>query len=150
MRSRAPAVALAAFACGELGAGIARADCPQVRPTDPGGYEGFAYGASPVASFATPEGHVRVWYATAGAHAPSAKDAAEIAGKAVEEAMDGYAAMGFVAAIGDGDYPACASNGGDDRLDVYLVHFAGADGLATTERCAPSSAATAPRSGSRA
>jgi hypothetical protein len=135
MRRRASVVALAALVSGSLGAGSASADCPQVRPTDPGGYEGFAYGADPVESFATPEGHVRVWYTTAGAHAPHSSDSAAIAGKAVEEAIAAYAAMGFLPAIGDGDYPACASNGGDGRADVYLVHFAGADGLATTERC---------------
>lgn len=142
MRPRSRAVALAALASGALGAGSASADCPQIRPTDPGGYEGFAYGADPVESYATPEGRVRVWYATAGAHAPHQSSAAEIAGHAVEEAIDAYAAMGFLPPIGDGDYPACASNGGDGRTDVYLVHFAAADGLATTERCAPSGAAT--------
>jgi hypothetical protein len=142
MRRRSRAVALAALACGALGAGSADADCPQVRPTDPGGYEGFAYGADPVESHATPEGRVRVWYATAGAHAPHGSDAAQIAGHAVEEAIDGYAAMGFLPPIGDGDDPACAPPGGDGRTDVYLVHFAGADGLAATERCAPSGAAT--------
>jgi hypothetical protein len=136
MTRRSSALAAAVLTCGSLAADRASADCPQVRPTDPGGYAGFAYGADPTGSHATPEGRVRVWYATAGLHAPNGANAAEIAGHAVEEAIDGYAARGFLPPIGDGDYPACASNGGDARLDVYLVHFPGADGLATTERCA--------------
>jgi len=53
----------------------------------------------------------------------------------VEEAMAGYAAMGYLPAASDGDYPACASNGGDGRLDVYLVDFKGADGAVVSEQC---------------
>lgn len=136
MRPRSIASSIAALASAILAASAASADCPQMRPTDPGGYAGFAYGMDPVSSYTTPEGRVRVWFATSGPHAPAVAGAAELAGHAVEEAIDGYAAMGFVPVIGDGDYPACASNGGDDRVDVYLVHFANADGLTVAERCA--------------
>ncbi|APR75475.1 Hypothetical protein A7982_00821 [Minicystis rosea] len=110
-------------------------DCASVRPTDPGGYFGIGYGADPVASYDTPEGRVRVWYATSGSQAPKAIDAAKLSGQAVETAIDGYAAMGFLPALGDGDYPLCSSNGGDGRMDVYLVGMGGADGQAATEIC---------------
>jgi hypothetical protein len=141
MSDRSLIVALAVFAGTLLNGGPGRADCVKIRPTDPGGYAGIEYGSDPVASHATPEGRVRVWYTTAGLHAPDVSGAAEIAGHAVEEAIDGYAAMGFLSALGDGDYPPCASNGGDGRLDVYLIHFAGADGTAVTEQCAAAGAA---------
>lgn len=113
----------------------AHADCAPARPTDPGGYVGIEYGSDPVASYDTPEGRVRIFHATAGSDAPLTIQAAEKAGHVVEEAIDGYAAMGFVAPLGDGDFPVCASNGGDGRLDVYLIGMGGADGQAATQVC---------------
>lgn len=126
-----------------LGARGARAeDCPQIRPTDAAGFEGYVYPAG-AKSFATPEGNGRIWWTETGANAPSltstrpdgVPDAVAVVGVVLEEALAGYAKMGFKPPISDGDYPACASNGGDGRVDVYLVAFAGADGQTVTERC---------------
>lgn len=126
-----------------LGASVAHAeDCPQIRPTDPAGFEGYVYppGAK---SFATPEGNGRIWWTDTGPNAPSlastrpdgVPDAVAVVGVVLEEALAAYAKMGFKPPVSDGDYPACASNGGDGRVDVYLVAFAGADGQTVTERC---------------
>lgn len=119
-----------------LGSATAAAQpCPQVRPTDPSG--GIAhYDDLAAVTFAdAPGGHVRVWYATSGPHAAESVNAA-LVGEVVEEAMAAFVDLGFAPPLGDGDYPACASNGGDGRLDVYLVAFpSGADGAAGVDRC---------------
>ncbi len=117
-------------------------DCPQIRPTDPGGYGGYVYEGTPK-SFATPEGNVRVWWTETGVHAPplastrtdGVPDVVAVVGEVAEQAKAGYEKLGFKPALTDGDYPTCASNGGDGRFDVYLVLFKGADGLTATERC---------------
>jgi len=51
-----------------------------------------------------------------------------------EEALTSYAAAGYRAPLADDD-GTCGSNGGDGRLDLYLVDFAAADGSTVTERC---------------
>lgn len=141
--SFAGAFALAALAT--FAPSLARAGddpCPQERPTDPGGYLGYVYDVTP-SSFATPEGNGRVWYTTTGSHAVPTKstrldgvpDAVATVGEVLEHALAQYATMGYRPPLRDGDFPACASNGGDDRIDVYLVAFTGADGLTVTERC---------------
>lgn len=110
-------------------------ECPKNRPTDPTAVAGYVYEGTPT-SYATPEGNVRVWWTDAGAHAaPAGKDVAVTIGAVLEEAMVGFGKLGFKPALRDGDYPACGSNGGDGRVDVYLVAFKGADGMASTERC---------------
>src|SRR5262249_25278719 len=55
-------------------------------------------------------------------------------GTVTEDALTKYGLMGFRALPSDAD-PACGSNGGDGRFDVYLVAFAAADGTTATERC---------------
>lgn len=106
------------------------------RPTDTSGYQGYAYGDVEARSFATAK--VRIHWATSGAHAAtlassrddevpdSVAEAAEIA----EHALEAYEAMGYRAVPSDA---ACASNGGDERLDIYLVKFNGGDGACVAE-----------------
>jgi hypothetical protein len=114
----------------------ASAQC-QGRPTDGGGYMGYAYGAAPVQSFATADG--RVHYATSGPHAPalastrgdSVPDTVAFAAQTGQEALAKYAEMGFKRPPAEG----CASNGGDAKMDIYLVRFAGADGSTARESC---------------
>lgn len=123
--------------------GRARAEeCATNRPTDPSPPTGYAYGVA-AKSYATPEGNARVWWTETGTHAAvltstrgdGVPDSVAAVGEVLENAVAGYAKMGFKAALRDGDYPGCASNGGDGRLDVYLVSFTGADGQTISERC---------------
>lgn len=122
----------------------ARADtCTKNRPTDPAPYLGMGFDGVEPLSWDTPEGGVRVWYTASGEDAPNddstieagVPDAVVFAGRAAEDALAGYAAMGFLPPVGDATHGACASNGGDGKLDVYLVHFPGADGAAPTDVC---------------
>ncbi|WP_394843038.1 ABC transporter substrate-binding protein [Pendulispora brunnea] len=124
-----------------LAAGVAEAHAQTcTRPTDPAGYAGYAYGAAAVAHF--DEARTRIWYTTEGehrVHAASTRpdgvpDEVARAAAVTQDALDRYAGMGFRAPPPDED-TACGSNGGDGRLDVYLVHFTGADGTAVPERC---------------
>lgn len=117
-------------------------DCSKNRPTDPTGVGGYVYEGSP-SSYATPEGNARVWWTATGVHAPplasgrpdGVPDVVVTIGDVLEKSMVGFEKLGFKPALRDGDYPACASNGGDGRVDVYLVLFKGADGMASPERC---------------
>jgi MYXO-CTERM domain-containing protein len=113
------------------------------RPTDAAGAAGFTYGASEVRSFGNPR--VLAWYVTAGPHAVRAAssrpdgvpdDVADVAA-VTGAALDSYLAMGYRAPVSDAVNPACGPNGGDGRLDVYLVDMAGADGALVVEpgRC---------------
>ena len=121
------------------GAAEARAETCS-RPTDPAGYAGYAYGAAPVSHF--DEARTRIWYTTEGEHRVNATstrpdgvpDEVVRTGAITQDALERYATMGFRAPPGDGD-TACGSNGGDDRLDVYLVNFTAADGTTVPERC---------------
>ncbi len=118
-----------------LSASSARAAC-MGRPTDANGYQGYAYGGAEAKSFATAK--VRVHWATSGTHMAtlastrddgvpdSVAEAAEIA----EHALEKYAEMGYRAVPSD---VACSSNGGDEKLDIYLVKFNGGDGACIAE-----------------
>lgn len=118
-----------------LTARAAHAEC-RGRPTDPSGYQDYAYGAAEAKSFATSK--VRVHWATSGTHAPalastrpdSVPDTVAYAADIAEEALTKYAAMGYRAVPSDVD---CASNGGDEKLDIYLVKFNGGDGACVAE-----------------
>jgi MYXO-CTERM domain-containing protein len=149
-RARSSAVAISAFAALTLIGGAARAeDCPQLRPTDASAYGGYAYGG-PGKSFATPGGGGRVWWTATGTPAPDltstradgVPDAVATVGDVLDHALAQYATMGFKAPIGDGSYPTCADNGGDGRVDVYLIAFAGGDGVTVQERCTMVTGAT--------
>jgi len=125
-----------------LATSAAAEECPRQRPTDPSGYAGYVYEGTPK-SYATPEGNVRVWWTESGVHAAplattrtdGVPDVVATLGDVAEKAKVGFEKLGFKPAKKDGDYPTCASNGGDDRYDIYLVAFKGADGLTATERC---------------
>lgn len=113
----------------------ARAACSG-RPTDGGGYQGYTYGQAEVRSFATAQ--ARVHYATSGTHAPvlastrpdGVPDTVAFAAETAEDVLTRYAQMGFRRIPSDAG---CASNGGDDKLDIYLVRFVGADGSTVPE-----------------
>jgi hypothetical protein len=83
---------------------------------------------------------VRVHYALTGKHAPPQQstradgvpDTVAFAGDTGQDALTRYAQMGFLAPPADSP---CDSNGGDQRVDIYLVAFAGADGTTTPENC---------------
>ena len=115
----------------------ARADC-MGRPTDPGGAAGYSYDtAASVSSYAT--ARAKVFYATSGPNAASlattradgVPDGVGLAGDIAEDALVRYEQMGFQKPVPD----TCPSNGGDGRLDIYLVKFANADGTAVVESC---------------
>lgn len=120
---------------------LASAQCAP-RPTDPSGFQGYTYAPAEVKSHAS--GGVRVHYATSGAHAPDlvssrgdgVPDTVALAAELGEDALSRYAEMGFARPPSDAS---CASNGGDDKLDVYLVKFAGADGTTVKTACTGSS-----------
>jgi hypothetical protein len=84
---------------------------------------------------------VRVWYATEGKHAPeltstrpdNVPDHVALASQVAEDALDGFLSWGFQAPPDDTE---TGCDGGDGLLDVYLMAFAAADGLASPTRCA--------------
>ncbi|MBX3190037.1 MAG: hypothetical protein KF819_23630 [Labilithrix sp.] len=137
MTARSVAAAAAVVACSLAASRDASAQC-RGRPTDAAGYQGYSYGAAEVRSYATAA--IRVHYATTGAYAPNlattrgdgVPDVVALAGDSGQQALAKYAEMGFKSPPSDA---ACASNGGDDKLDIYLVAFAGADGSAVPEAC---------------
>lgn len=142
---RADGIAAALAGVGLLIAAPAAAqDCESSRPTEAAGAAGLAYGSAEVASFDSASGLARVHYALTGAHAPPAAstlepevpDAVVVAARAADDALSEYAALGFVPPLADGDSP-CASNGDGDAIDIYLVHFASADGQALLDHCRP-------------
>ncbi|MEA2753549.1 MAG: hypothetical protein QOI41_7692, partial [Myxococcales bacterium] len=116
----------------------AQAASCQGRPTDPAGFQGYSYGADVVKSFAGTS--VSVHYATTGANAvdpattraDSVPDTVALAVEVGDKALAKYAAMGFKAPPSDAS---CTSNGGDGKIDVYLVAFTGADGSTIPEAC---------------
>jgi hypothetical protein len=111
------------------------------RPTDALGYAGTKYAPDAPSSFDSE--HVRVWYAVTGPHAvrpgttrpDGVPDDVVVAAETSEAALAAFSAWGYRAPVPDTD-TSCGSNGGDDRLDVYLVAFAAADGTTVADRCA--------------
>jgi hypothetical protein len=59
-------------------------------------------------------------------------DTVALTGDVAEKALGKYAEMGFKQPPSDAS---CTSNGGDDKLDIYLVAFSGADGTTVPEAC---------------
>ena len=107
------------------------------RPTDAAGFASYDYAdAAEVKSFAGTK--VRVHYATTGQHAPTltstradgVPDTVAFAADTGDGALSKYEAMGYNAVPSDA---ACASNGGDGLIDIYLVHFTAADGSTHAE-----------------
>jgi hypothetical protein len=142
MRRVLAAVLAAGIVCATATA--AAAPCSG-RPTDPSGYQGYAYGAALAKAYDA--ARVRVHYAATGTHAPdpattrgdAVPDTVALAGQIADTSLAKYAEMGFKAPPGD---VSCTSNGGDDKLDIYLVAFAGADGTAVRESCSGRSCST--------
>lgn len=137
MRTRGILIAAAAFSV----ARTAAADC--TRPTGPGDALGYTYGSAAVQSFGNAS--VLVRYTTEGEHAVNATssrsdgvpdDVAEVA-RVTSDALASYAAMGYRPPVSDAATPTCGDDGGDGRLDVYLVHMTGGDGTTVAEsgRC---------------
>lgn len=132
-RAAAAFVAVASLAA----AREAEAQC-QGRPTDASGYAGYAYGGAQVETYDTQD--IRVHYTRTGNHAVATAstrgdgvpDTVAFAGDTAQDALEKFMAMGFKRPIPD----SCPSNGGDERIDFYLVRFAGADGSTATESCA--------------
>lgn len=122
-------------------ASAAEAQCPG-RPTDPGGVVGFDYDGDTVAHYDAPGGRVRVHYAEGGSHAPddtatppnTAPDFVVLVGEVAEESLAAYADLGFREPVPDVS-ASCDSDGGDDRLDVYLVNFGSGDGQTVSGPC---------------
>lgn len=149
MRARAAHGARWLSAVGLTALFIARvasaAEC--TRPTDPGGAQGYDYGSAQVRSFGNER--VLVWYVTEGKQAVDAAssradgvpDEVVLCAQVTSDALEAYADMGFRSPPLDSLSPACGSNGGDGRLDVYLVAMNGADGQTVAEagRCASDS-----------
>jgi MYXO-CTERM domain-containing protein len=110
------------------------------RPTDANGASGYTY--EPTAGVKTFDTkRIRVHYATSGAHAPTwpstradgVPDYVALAADIGEDAITKYVGMGFKDVPDDSG---CTSNGGDGRIDVYLVTFsAGGDGTTVPEAC---------------
>lgn len=118
--------------------------CVSGRPTDPGGTQGIDYDGAEVGSFDSPAGLARVHFALSGGHAPPAAstledgipDAVVVAAEAADQALRTFEAQGFAPPLGDVDSP-CQSHGDSDAVDIYLIHFAAADGQAPIDHCLP-------------
>ena len=115
----------------------AAAQCPS-RPADAAGYAGYVYAPAEVKSHATSA--IRVHFAADGEHAPDpattrgdgVPDAVAYVAETAEDALTRFSAMGYARPPGDAS---CPSNGGDDKLDIYLVSFAGSDGSTVKAAC---------------
>lgn len=119
----------------------ARAACSG-RPSDAGGFNGYVY--PPAVEKTHDSARVRVHYTTTGMHAPdqtttrgdSVPDVIAHTAESAETALAKYEEMGFKLPPSD---TACTSNGGDAKIDVYIVAFTGADGSTISESCTGSS-----------
>ena len=135
--SRRALVAVAGGALAFSCALPAEAAC-QGRPTDPSGYQGYSYTGATVKSFAG--ARTRVYYATTGTNMVDlattrgdlVPDSVALAAEIGDKAFAKFAEMGFKQPPSD---MACPSHGDDDKLDVYLIAFAGADGTTAQESC---------------
>lgn len=128
-------VALATALCALVAAREAAAAC-QGRPTDAGGFQTYSYGADEVKSYSGTS--VVVHYTLTGAQAVTTTstradgvpDTVAYAADRGDEALSKYAAMGYNAIPSD---EACASNGGDGKVDIYLLKLGVADGSTFAE-----------------
>ncbi|MBL9028827.1 MAG: hypothetical protein JNL21_41925 [Myxococcales bacterium] len=122
----------------------ASADCETLRPTDPGGYFSDDFAAYEPTFVDSASGRLRVHYATSGPSAPpptttppnQAPDFVVLAAEIGDEALAVYDDLGFLPIRSDAGPGACPSNGGDGRVDLYLVSFGAGDGQSVVEECA--------------
>lgn len=136
MSRAVPAAFAAMLGCAALAAASEAGAACMGRPTDPAGYGHYGYGAAEVKSHAT--ANVRVHWATSGEHAATlastrsddVPDTVAYAAEIAEQALSTYAEMGYRAIPSD---TGCSSNGGDEKLDIYLVRFNGGDGACVAE-----------------
>lgn len=137
MSVRARAVGATAFVALLAAGSDARAVCAG-RPSDAGGFNGYVY--PPAVEKTHDSARVRVHYTTTGTHAPDqtttrgdgVPDVIAHTADSAEAALSKYQEMGFKLPPSD---TACTSNGGDDKIDVYIVAFKGADGSTIAESC---------------
>ncbi len=116
--------------------------CESARPTDAAGSAGVSYGSAKVSFYDAASGHARVHYALSGPHAPPSAstleagvpDAVVVAGQAAADALIKFNELSYLPPLADGDSP-CASNGDSDAVDIYLIHFAAADGQTVLDHC---------------
>jgi hypothetical protein len=145
-RARRRLGALRAVVVGALwlvgGARTARTE-PCARPDAPAGYQGFSFGDAP--QKVVEGSRVRVVYVETGPHAVAVKGdgnapapIAALIAAVGDEALSAYASWGFRTPISDASSPC----GAGPLLDLYLVHFSGADGLTATESCVAQGEAT--------
>lgn len=118
----------------------------ELRPTDTSAQQMYRFEPSEqVGRFGLDGGHFAVHFSHSGRNATIARDAndsgvpdfVEEVAAVYEDVASQYQRWGFREPLRDG---ALASNGGDDRFDVYLLDFGGsADGAFRTDTClAPS------------
>lgn len=134
---------LLAAAAGAFAPNVGAAtSCESARPTDAAGSAGVSYGTVEVGFYDAASGHARVHYALSGPHAPPTEstleagvpDAVVVAGRAAEDALHKFQELSYLPPLDDGDSP-CASNGDSDAVDIYLIHFAAADGQTVLDHC---------------
>lgn len=120
-----------------------------IRPTEGGdGPFGEGYGEVEVKSFASPKGHVRVWWAVSGNERPPSTDAnanqvpdfVETVATVGDDVLERLIASGWKTAVSDETFND-GNNGGDARFDIYLRNMTAGDGTFVRERCAPSGCA---------
>lgn len=117
--------------------GDARAACAG-RPSDAGGFQGYVYPPALEKTYDT--ARVRVHFTTTGNQAPDqastrgdgVPDVVAHTGDSAETALSKYVELGFKLPPTDS---ACSSNGGDGKVDVYVVALTGADGSTIAESC---------------
>jgi len=113
-----------------------------LRPTDPGAL--FHYDRdSAVVSYAAADSKVRVHYATRGRHATilddldgdGVPDLVALVAVTADRVLEYWAGRGFLPPLGEAELRV-ADDGGDERLDIYLVDFdISADGHFATDAC---------------
>jgi MYXO-CTERM domain-containing protein len=111
---------------------VARGQCLTARPTEQSG--SWSYDGVAARSHVTPEGGFRVWFVESGEHAADEPRATTV-GQIAEAARSHFTELGYRAPLADAADAACAGDGGDDRLDIYLMHFGAADGTILLEEC---------------